>query len=101
MFKLRIGAPARLSVEGFPKLWTAQTLSIMPIASVIDPEIAEETQYKGLNAVNFYVVDISIVNPEEQLKPGMIGVARIYGERRSLLSHLTREIVRFFGRKVW
>ncbi len=101
MFKLRIGAPARLIVEGFPRLWTAQTLSITPMASAIDPKIAEETQYKGLNAMNFYVVDILLANPDEKLKPGMIGVARVYGERRSLLSHFTREIVRFFGRKVW
>jgi multidrug efflux pump subunit AcrA (membrane-fusion protein) len=101
MFKVRVGAPVRLSVESIPKLWTARTLAITPISTTIDPEIAEETKYKGLNAMNFYVVDLSLGNPDEQLKPGMIGVARIYGERRNLLSHMGREIARFFGGKVW
>jgi putative peptide zinc metalloprotease protein len=101
MYKLKLGATARINVEGFPKLWIAQAEAITPISSEIDPRIAESAKYKGLNPLNFYVVDLTIANAEEELRPGMTGTARIYGRRRSLLAHLSREIVRFFGRKFW
>jgi putative peptide zinc metalloprotease protein len=101
MYKIRVGASARINVEGFPKLWVAQVVSITPVSSQIDPKIAESAKYKGLNPLNFYVVDLMIANPEEALKPGMVGTARVYGRRRSLLGHLGREMVRFLGRKIW
>lgn len=101
MYKLRLGAPARLNIEGLPKLWAAQTVAITPVSSGIDPGIAERTQYRTLNPLNFYVIDLMIANPEESLKPGMVGTARIYGLRRSLAGHFAKEIERFFSRKVW
>jgi putative peptide zinc metalloprotease protein len=101
MYKLRVDAPARLNIEGFPKLWTAKAVAISPVSSEIDPRIAESTKYKGLNPLNFYVVELLVANPEGTLRPGMIGAARIYGQRRSLLVHFFKEIVRFFGRKAW
>jgi putative peptide zinc metalloprotease protein len=101
MYKIRLGAPARFNVEGFAKLWEAQTTAITPLSSEIAPEIAETAKYKGLNPLNFYVVDLLIANPQGKLKPGMVGSARIYGQRRSLIGHFGKEIVRFFGRKFW
>ena len=101
MYKLHLGAPVHLDVEGFPKLWTSQALSVTPVSSEIDPRIAQTAKYKGLNTMNFYVVELLIANPEGRLKPGMTGMARVYGQRRSLVSHLSREVARFFGRKVW
>ncbi len=101
MYKVWVNAPVRLNMEGIPRLWAAQTVAITPVSSEIDPGIAEKARYKGLNSLNFYVVDVEIANPDEALKPGMIGTARIYGERRSLASHLAKEIARFFGRKFW
>ncbi len=101
MFKIRVGAPARLNIESFSKLWTAQVVAISPVSSGIDPGIAERAKYKGLNPLNFYVVDLLIANPEQTLKPGMIGTAKIYGRRRSVAAHFCRGIIQFFGRKVW
>jgi putative peptide zinc metalloprotease protein len=101
LYKLRVGADARLGVVGFAELWRAKTVSISPVSTEIDPRIAEHIKYKGLNPQNFYVLDLRIANPEQVLKPGMTGVARVYGPRRSLVSHTVSEIVRFFGRKAW
>ena len=101
LYKFQVGALARLNILGSSKLWAARAVTITPASSEIDPGIAERTQYKGFNPLNFYVVELSIANPENILKPGMVGDARIYGQRRSLIGHLGREIVRFFGRKVW
>jgi putative peptide zinc metalloprotease protein len=101
MYKLRVGSPARLNIEGFAELWTAEVVAITPVSSEIAPGIAESAKYKGLNLLNFYVIDLLIANPEGGLKPGMIGTARIYGQRTSVIGHFGREIVRFLGRKFW
>ncbi len=81
MYKVRLDAPVRLNLESFPKLWSAHTLAITPVSSEIDPDISERAKYKGLNPLNFYVVELEVANPEEMLKPGMVGMARIYGQR--------------------
>ena len=101
MYKFQVNAPARLCIRGFPKLWVTRAASITPVSTEIDPHIAEKTNYKGFNPLNFYLVDLLVANPENFLKPGMAGEARIYGQRRSLVGHFWREIVLFFGRKAW
>jgi putative peptide zinc metalloprotease protein len=99
--KIGLHAPVRLLVDGFPRVWDARVEAIAPVSSAIDPRLAAPTQYKGLYAPNFYVVESLISNTESALKPGMIGVAKILGHRRSLLGLFWLEIVQFFGRKVW
>ena len=101
LYKFHVGSPARLNLEAFPTLWNAATVAITSVSSEIDPRIAERTKYKGLNVLNFYIVDLELSNPEGRLRPGMTGMARIYGQRRSLISHLGRECVRFLSRKTW
>jgi putative peptide zinc metalloprotease protein len=101
MYKLRVGLPARLQVEGIPKLWDAQAIAITPVTSEISPELAGKTKYAGLHPPHFFLVDLLISNSENKLKPGMVGSARIYGQRRSVADLAWREITRFLGRKIW
>jgi HlyD family secretion protein len=101
VYKLRVGSPARLQVDGIPKKWDARTMAISAQSTEIDPGLAEKTEYKGLFPPNFYLADLLVANPEEVLKPGMAGTARIYGQRQSLAGLVLREIKNFFGRKVW
>jgi putative peptide zinc metalloprotease protein len=101
MHKIGLHAPVRLFVEGFPRIWDAQVEAITPVSSAIDPRLATPAQYKGLYAPNFFVVEMLISNSEGKLKPGMIGVAKIFRQRRSVLGLFWLEIVQFFGRKVW
>ena len=101
MYKLRVGAPARLKVDNISKVWSAQALSVTPVASGISPAITERAKFKGLSSLNFYIVSLFIENTGGGLKPGMIGTAKIYGKRESLVGSFGREVVRFFGRKAW
>ena len=71
-------------------------------SSEIDPVLVTGlTAYRGLNPPQYYVVDLFLANPDGGLKPGMVGNARLYGVRRSLLGLLWRGMSEFVGRKVW
>jgi Barrel-sandwich domain of CusB or HlyD membrane-fusion len=101
MYKVSVGAPARVSLEGFAQKWQSQVAAISPISSEGDAVITGHTQYSGLNPPQFYVADVMIGDENGVLKPGMAGSARIYSERRSLLGLAWQEIRQFVGRKVW
>jgi putative peptide zinc metalloprotease protein len=101
IYKVKIGASARLHVEGFFRKWDTRAQTIAPVSSEIEPGLAESTRYKGLLPPNFYLVDLLVPNPGGRLKSGMIGTARIYGRKRSLAGLAWQEIARFFARKVW
>jgi putative peptide zinc metalloprotease protein len=101
VYKFQIGSRARLSVEGFLKKWEAETVSIAPTSSAMDLGLADHNLYKGLLTPNFYLVDLFVSNRDGALKPGMKGVARVYGRRRSIAGLGWQQISNFFGRKVW
>jgi multidrug resistance efflux pump len=101
MYKLRIGADARLQVDGLLGKWNTQALSIAPVSTEIEPGLAESNKYKGLQGPKFYLVDLLVTNPDGRLMPGMSGLARVYNQRRSAAALACEEIVRFLARKVW
>lgn len=101
MYKVRVDSRARINVPGIAKFWTANTAAITPVSTESAPAKQDRTALKGLNVLNYYVVDLMIDNPTGELKPGMAGMARIYGPRRSLVGHFLRGAARFFGRKIW
>jgi putative peptide zinc metalloprotease protein len=99
--KIQKSAQAKLHVQGVPKKWHAQIVSIAPGPTEMDPKLLGNVELKGMNPPHFYLVDLVVQDPGFTLKPGMIGVARVYGERRSLLG-LGREMISdFWGRKLW
>jgi HlyD family secretion protein len=101
LYKVAVGSPARIQVDGLWGKVNARVISIAPRSSNIDPALATENTYKGLQPPNFYVAQIEMGNPDGRLKPGMIGDARIYGERRSLVGLFWQQGWRFFARKLW
>jgi putative peptide zinc metalloprotease protein len=101
LFKLRIGYPARLMVDGIFRKWNTEVNSIAPQSSAIDLQLAGTTKFTGLRPPNFYVVDMRLANQDGLLKPGMVGLARIYGSRRSPIGLLWAEVERSLARKVW
>jgi hypothetical protein len=101
LYKIQKSAQAKLQVQGVLKKWHAQIVSIAPAPTEMDPRLLGKVALKGMNPPHFYFVDLFVQDADFTLKPGMIGVARVYGERRSLLG-LGREIVsNFWGRKIW
>jgi putative peptide zinc metalloprotease protein len=101
MYNLRTGAIAQVHVAGSFRTWTSRTARIAPVFTEMDPSLLGSNEYKGLHPPHFYQVDLPIANADGALKPGLAGVARVRGERRSALALAWQEVSRFFGRKVW
>jgi putative peptide zinc metalloprotease protein len=95
------GAAAKVQIEGLWEKWDAQTISTAATSTEMDPELVEAAQLKGLNAPKYYLVELLVPNSQETLRPGMTGVARVYGQRRSLLAMGAEGLMNFFGRKLW
>jgi putative peptide zinc metalloprotease protein len=101
MHRLKVGAAARLYVNGFLRTWDTTVLAIGPKSTEIDAALEEEREFQGLRPPNFYVAEMRISNPDLVLKPGMVGFARIYGQRKSVAGLLWREVWQFVQRKIW
>jgi multidrug resistance efflux pump len=101
LYKLYPDSKVRLEVDGLWKRWDSRIDSTAPQSSQIDPILAEENKFRGLRPPNFYVVGAQIKNSDARLKPGMVGLARIYGVRRSVVGLVWQEGRRFFVRKLW
>ena len=99
--KITTGSEARLQVQGMARKWNAETVQIAARPTEMDPQLGGGNALKGLNSAHFYVVELAVSNPDLRLKPGMMGVARVYGRRRSLAGLLGEGIANFWGRKLW
>ncbi len=101
LYKIRKDEKGRLQVQGMFNTWAAQIVSIAVRPTEIDSRLLGKNELQGMNPPHFYVVDLVVQNPEAILKPGMTGIARVYGQRRSLLGLGWELILNFFGRKIW
>lgn len=99
--KVQSGASARLQVQGFLRKWNAQTESIALRPTEMDPRLGAANGISGVNPPHYYLVDLVVPNPESILRPGMAGVGRIYGRRRSFAGMGWEAIANFWGRKLW
>ena len=101
MYKVRMAAPAKLRVEGIAHTWTSHASAISPVSQESDPSLIDATKFKGLHPPQFYLVELQVSGVDGMLKPGMTGVARIYGERISLAGLGLQSLRIVLGRKVW
>lgn len=101
LYKVRTGAPSKLHVDGIAAIWNSHASAITPVAQAGDPSLIDATKFKGLHPPQFYVVDLPVANESGQLRPGMKGFARIYGERRSLAALSWEHLRIVLGRKIW
>jgi multidrug resistance efflux pump len=101
MYKIRVGSRARLQVEGMVQKRDAQVTAIAPKSSQISPELADPNKYKGLLPPNFYTAETLLANIDSTLRPGMTGIGRVYGRRRSLAGLGWQQVKNFVGRKAW
>jgi putative peptide zinc metalloprotease protein len=74
---------------------------VAPVSSEVAPGLVDLTKYTGLQPPKFYVVDLLVPNGDGKLKPGMIGTARIYGRRRSLVALGWDGVTNLVERKIW
>jgi multidrug efflux pump subunit AcrA (membrane-fusion protein) len=101
MYKVHEGAPAKLQVEGVPDTWQTHASKIAPVSSQSDPTLIDQTKFKGLHAPQFYLVELEVSGADGRLKPGMTGVARVYGRRISLAGLALQNLRVVLGRKIW
>jgi hypothetical protein len=92
---------ARLQVEGIFGIRKAIGISISPASTEIETGLIDMTKYEGLRAPKFYVLDLLVENGDGGWKPGYVGTARIYGQRKSLAGLAWSGIASFVGRKIW
>jgi len=101
LYKVRQSTNGRLMVQGLFKTWPAQIVSIAARPTEIDERLAGKVELRGMNPPHFYIVDLIVQNFDDTLKPGMAGVARIYGQRSSLFGLAWETFSNFWGRKLW
>ena len=90
-----------LQVQGAFQKWTARIASIAPEPTEMDPKLLGEVKLKGMNPPHYYLVDLQVENQNLGLKPGMTGLARVYGKRESILEIGWSIFADFWGRKLW
>jgi multidrug efflux pump subunit AcrA (membrane-fusion protein) len=101
LYKVRQSTNGRLMVQGLFKTWTAHIVSIAARPTEIDERLAGKVELRGMNPPHFYIVDLVVQNLDGTLKPGMAGVARIYGQRSSMFGLGWETFSNFLGRKLW
>ncbi|MGB2672495.1 MAG: efflux RND transporter periplasmic adaptor subunit [Candidatus Acidiferrum sp.] len=101
IYKCKVGAAARVQIDGIWKVQNATALAITTASLEADPSLNEASKLMGLNPPNFYLVDLVLVNADGRMKPGMKGLAHIYGRRRGLAALCWEGASRFAGRKLW
>jgi multidrug efflux pump subunit AcrA (membrane-fusion protein) len=101
MYKMRKGERARLQVEGVPGTQDSYVVDITAVSSSADPTVIDQGKYKGLHPPEFYLVRLPVSGADGRYKPGMRGVARTYGERKSLASLSFEQLRIILSRKIW
>jgi putative peptide zinc metalloprotease protein len=101
MNKIKTGAKARIRVDGFVQGWESETNRIGSRPTEISQELSGESNLNGVTPLHYYVVDLIVANTEGQLRPGMAGLARIYGKRKNVAEMVWEGIRNFWGRKFW
>jgi putative peptide zinc metalloprotease protein len=101
MYKVPAGAFARLQVQGILKIWESRAVAITPVSQPSDPTLIDQTKFKGLHPPQFYLVELPVADSDAELRPGMTGVARVYGKRMSLAGLGFETLRNAFGRKIW
>ena len=103
LYKIRGSQTAKLQLDGMLRRRAGQVVFLSPRPVEPPPWAAEEAgkeaQSRGLQ--QYYFVDILLKNPGDELKPGMAGIARVYGRRRSVGGMVLEVIKNFWGRKLW
>ncbi len=101
MYKVRAGASAKLQVQGILETWESRAVAITPVSQPSDATLIDQTKFKGLHPPQFYLVELPLADSDARLRPGMIGVARVYGKRVSLAGLGLQTFRNALGRKIW
>ena len=99
--RAKLGAPVRLLPDSSRHVIQGTVASIAPASTEIEGGLIEESKYKGTLPPNYYVVELQVENPREELKSGVSGMAKIFTQRRSLAGMTWEPLHEFLRRKIW
>jgi hypothetical protein len=92
---------ATLRAKSMWKQLDGEFVGISPAARQVEPGLMSESEYTGTHAPAYFTVDLLVKGPDTGLLYGMSGVAKIYGERRSLAGTLLRPVLESLSRRLW
>ncbi len=100
MHNVRLGASMRLRVS--PRFWpiSAAVQSVSADWAPLDPALGEKEQLAGINPPRFYMASARL-EPASDLRPGMIGQAKILVGHRSLAGFAGRFARDLVARRLW
>ena len=79
----------------------AATFAWSPVSRQLEKGLMPPAKYKGMRPPVYYVLDMTVENPNGELKTGMTGTAKINGQRRSTWWMLFRPVVNAVARRIW
>ena len=101
MYKIQAGQAAKLQLDGAMSRKDGK-VSLVSARPAGAPTVgSDEADPEAVHPHQYYSVDIVVANPGGELKPGMLGTARVYGSRRSLGGMALEGVKNFWGRKLW
>ncbi len=103
LYKLHVGEKAILQFDGLLRRRDGHVSMVSPRPTEPIRTEGEESASSSAAAPpqQYYFLDIVVDNAEQALRPGMTGVARVYGVRRSFGGMALEDIKNFWGRKLW
>jgi putative peptide zinc metalloprotease protein len=103
LYKIRGSETARLQMDGLLQRRTGEVSLVSARPTEPPPWAMEEAgkDSKSDAPHQYYFLDIVLENPGNELKPGMTGIARVYGRQRSIGGIVLEVIKNFWGRKLW
>src|SRR5712692_4230408 len=97
------GAPVKLNVRASPfRTYTGTVRQILPAAAPEEPVTEPKTPERGGRPLsNYFAVVLEFPNPDDSLREGMTGTAKISGRRRPLAWRWARGSWRWLKSQVW
>lgn len=99
--KVRLGTPAALHFDSQARSVLGNVTFLAPASSEIEKGLFDAQEYKGIQASRYYVARIPVSNPDERLKDGFTGTAKIFVRWRSLAGFAWESVNDFLRRKLW
>jgi len=103
LYKIRGSQSAKLLLDGMLRRRDGQValISVQPVQAPPWAVVEAGKEANSIGLQTYYFVDLFVNNPQNELKPGMTGIARVYGSRRSMGGMAFESIRNFWGRKLW
>ncbi len=92
---------ARLRAKSMWRQVDGDFMGISPAAREVAPGLTSGSEYAGIRPAAYFTADFMVKGDDANLLYGMSGVAKIYGERRSVAASVLRPVFEALARRIW